>query len=224
MKNIVLNIPHSSINGIFDAKFGKWSKSPFFINDVVKTWTDWYADYLFSTDNDGIKKVVFPYSRFVCDVEKTKDDEIIYTSFDNYRRAISEEERENVLDLWRKHQKELIRSINKDTILIDCHSFSSELRNCDICIGFNNDWSYDEEAVGIIEAAFKNKGYSIKLNELFDYSITPKTDFEYKSVMIEVNKRVYMCEKTLTLNPNIRQWMRWHGAIKEIYGKLTCLN
>ena len=26
-----------------------------------------------------------------------------------------------------------------------------------------------------------------------------------------------MNEKTLSLNPNIRQWMRWNSAIKEIY-------
>ena len=56
MKNIVLNIPHSSINGIYDEKYGKWCKSPLFINNIVNKWTDWYTDYLFSVDNSNIKK------------------------------------------------------------------------------------------------------------------------------------------------------------------------
>lgn len=35
------------------------------------------------------------------------------------------------------------------------------------------------------------------MNTPYSNSITPKTNFEYKSVMIEVNKRVYMNEKNV---------------------------
>ena len=224
MKNIVLNIPHSSINGIYDEKYGKWCKSPLFINNIVNKWTDWYTDYLFSVDNSNIKKVVFPYSRFVCDAERLESDEmekigqgIAYTSFNDYRRTISEEEKERIIGLWKEHQNKLVECIDKDTVLIDCHSFPSELSETDICIGFNDDWSYDENIVEMIKSVFTKKGYSVSMNTPYSNSITPKTNFEYKSVMIEVNKRVYMNEKTLSLNPNIRQWMRWNSAIKEIY-------
>ena len=133
MKNIVLNIPHSSINGIYDEKHGKWCKSPLFINNIVNKWTDWYTDYLFSVDNSNIKKVVFPYSRFVCDAERLESDEmekigqgIAYTSFNDYRRTISEEEKERIIGLWKEHQNKLVECIDKDTVLIDCHSFPSE--------------------------------------------------------------------------------------------------
>ena len=44
MGNIVLNIPHSSINGIFDEEIGGWYENPFFINGPVRDHTDWYTD------------------------------------------------------------------------------------------------------------------------------------------------------------------------------------
>lgn len=227
MKNIVLNIPHSSNYGIFDENFGKWSKSPSFINDVVRQWTDWYTDYLFNADNPEIKKVVFPYSRFVCDAERLENDEmekigqgIVYTTFNGYKRTISEEQKQNAIQLWKNHQKNLIELINEDTILIDCHSFPSEKENVDICIGFNMDWSYNEEVIQLIRNEFKENGYSVKFNKPYSNSITPETGFKYSSVMIEVNKRVYMDEKTLKLNTNPRQWMRWFKTINGIYSKL----
>lgn len=227
MKNIVLNIPHSSTNGIYDEKFGKWSKSPLFINNIVNKWTDWYTDYLFGVDNNKIKKVVFPYSRFVCDAERLENDGmekvgqgIAYEIFNGYKRTITEDEKERIFRLWKEHQNRLIECIDKDTVLIDCHSFPSEMSKSDICIGFNNDWSYDESIVDIIKTEFENMGYSVSINTPYSNSITPKADFEYKSVKIEVNKRVYMNEKTLSLNPNIRQWMRWSSTINKIYDKI----
>lgn len=230
MKNIVLNIPHSANYGIFDEKFGKWSKSPFFINDVVSKWTDWYTDYIFNLSSAKIRKVVFPYSRFVCDAERLENDElekigqgIIYTSFNGYKREISQEQKENVHKLWRQHQTNLIDCIDENTILIDCHSFPSEMANVDICIGFNNDLSYDERIVNIIKSIFEKKGYSVGINFPFSNSITPKTGFEYKSVMIEVNKRVYMNEHTLKLHSNVRQWMRWGSTIDKIYSELESI-
>ena len=230
MRNIVLNIPHSSTNGIYDNKFGKWTKNPLFYNEIVNNWTDWYTDYLFDIDNLNITKVVFPYSRFVCDAERLENDEmekigqgIVYTSFNGHERTINEEEKERVYQLWKEHQDNLIKHINKDTILIDCHSFPSYLSQVEICIGFNNDWSYDENIINIIKTEFENMGYSVTLNCPYSNSITPNTGFEYKSVMIEVNKHIYMDEKTLKMNPNIRQWMRWSNTLKNIYNKLMKL-
>lgn len=228
MKNIVLNIPHSSINGLYDSRFGKWTKNPQFINDIVNKWTDWFTDYLFIENDLNIKSVVFPYSRFVCDVERLENDTmedqgIVYTSFDGYKRDLNNEQIDNIKQLWKSHQENLIKCINKDTILIDCHSFPSEIENVDICIGYNDDWSFDEKIVNIIKTEFETMGYSVALNKPFSNSITPKTNFDYKSVMIEVNKRVYMNENTLTLNPNVRQWMRWSGTLNSIYNNLLNL-
>lgn len=53
MGNIILNIPHSSINGIFDKEIGGWHENPFFINGPVREHTDWFTDMLFTIQ--GIK-------------------------------------------------------------------------------------------------------------------------------------------------------------------------
>jgi N-formylglutamate amidohydrolase len=117
--------------------------------------------------------------------------------------------------------KQLTNFEDKKTILIDCHSFSNTSNSCDICIGFNDDFSYDEEIVNIVVDEFKKSGYSVGINTPYSNSITPKSDVKYKSVMIEVNKRIYMNENTLQLSSNPRQWIRWFNTIDRIYKRIT---
>lgn len=72
MRNIVLNIPRSPINGICNPEYGKWQYNQYFVNDCVARWTDWYTDFLFGplSSHPDVNSVVFPYLRFVYDVEK----------------------------------------------------------------------------------------------------------------------------------------------------------
>ena len=229
LNNIVLNIPHTSINGIFDTTIGRWAHSSFFLNDCVKDWTDWYVDYLFC--NDRATAVVFPYSRFVCDAERLIDDEmekvgqgIIYTEYGIYKRGeLSEEARRILLGIWQSHQDQLAQCINTSTnptILLDCHSFPQRMSHYDICIGYNEDWSYHHKLVAMIRDEFKHSGYSVGINTPFSNSITPKANKPYLSVMIEVNKRIYLNEDILHLNPNVRQAMRWFNTIDRLYQKI----
>ena len=51
-----------------------------------------------------------------------------------------------------------------------------------------------------IKDLFSSHGYKVGINDPYSNSITPKSKFDYKSVMIEVNKRCYMDENTLALN------------------------
>lgn len=50
-KSIVLNVPHASIEGLSDSNWVLGSE--FFSH--VKKWTDWYTDYLFSSNRPCIK-------------------------------------------------------------------------------------------------------------------------------------------------------------------------
>ena len=226
MEKIVLNIPHSSVNGIFDT-YGKWPRNPHFINNCVNKWTDWYTDFLFATTNDKVTAVVFPLSRFVCDVERLYNDPmeqegqgILYRYFGGYSRGVlSSAESNHLLDMRNDHLDKLRNSLTPDSLLIDCHSFPAELHDCDICIGFNDDPSYDEALIKLVKRKFEEMHYSVSLNAPFSNSITPTTGFTYKSLMIEVNKRVYM-EKSGMLNPNSRQWMRWYGCMHRIYNEI----
>ena len=213
---IVLHIPHSSMNG-------------FFVNDCVRELTDWYVDMLFHIEMEGVEEVVFPFSRFVCDVERLPNDEmekigqgIIYTHYRGYKRGLlTEDDRRDIYQLYNAHQEHLRESLSEGALLIDCHSFAdNDYRYADICIGFNEDESYDKGIVNTISAGFKKSGYSVSFNEPYSNSIYPDTGFAYHSVMIEVNKRIYMDNNTLLLNKNARQWMRWYGCLERIYRKL----
>ena len=226
MEKIVLNIPHSSVNGIFD-EYGKWPRNPHFINECVNKWTDWYTDFLFATTNEQVVSVVFPYSRFVCDVERLDNDPmesvgqgIIYRTFGGYSRGIlSTKEREHLLGLRHQHLETLKHHLTPESLLIDCHSFPGTPDDCDICIGFNNDESYDEQMVNLVKTQFEKMHYRVSVNHPYSNSISPSTGFVYKSLMIEVNKHVYMTS-TNQLNPNSRQWMRWFGCMNRIYNAI----
>lgn len=230
MSKIVLNIPHSSTYGIF-GELGKWPKNYDFVNNCVNQLTDTYTDFIFQTNNENVKSFIFPLSRFVCDVERLINDPlenigqgIIYTNYKGYKRGELEETIKNeLISTYVNYLKNIENEIEDGTILIDCHSFTQAKDDePDICIGYNDDWSYDNKIVKIIADEFTNSGYSVKFNYPFSNSITPETEkHNYKSVMIEVNKRVYMDINTLKLNTNPRQWMRWFGCMERIYDKLS---
>ena len=221
-RNIVLNIPHASINGVFDPKFGGWPSNQYFVNNCLNKWTDWYTDFLFAplSGQKDVSTVVFPYSRFVCDAERLENEQgIIYKEFDFHKRnPMNEKQIKETMRLWEQHQKNLKKHIKSpDTVLIDCHSFPSDLYNCDICIGHNDDWSYNEKIVNGIVKIFKSRGYTVEINKPYSNSITPQMPFPYTSIMIEVNKRVYMNEKTLCLEYSALKWTRWAGTLRRIY-------
>ena len=90
-------------------------------------------------------------------------------------------------------------------LLIDCHSFSAlpNLLNAnppdiDICIGYNDDESCpDNDIIGNMVHHFESLGYKVSINEPFSNSKTFAVPVPYHSVMIEVNKRLYMNEYSL---------------------------
>ena len=227
-RNIVLNIPHASINGVFDPQYGGWPCNQYFVNNYINKFTDWYTDFLFLTlsRQKDVSTVVFPYSRFVCDAERLENDPleeigqgIIYKKYGGFERnPMDKKQTKRTMRLWKKHQKILKKEIKSpNTVLIDCHSFPSDMGDCDICIGYNNDWSYNEKIVDGIAKIFKDRGYSVEYNKPYSNSISPKMSFPYTSVLIEVNKRVYMNEKTLKLEYDALKWTRWAGTLKRIY-------
>lgn len=212
--NIVLNIPHCSTCHIFDR--GKWPHNPHFINKVVRRVTDWYTDFIFYSDNPAVQEVVFPYSRLVCDVTGTDEDSILWPAQGGYkRRELSDAERTALLHLYHEHNKTLKNHINEKSILIECHSFTGEEVQCDILVG-TVDWEGNKDIVDMVKHEFEKSGYSVAclFNETFAFEPS------CRSMFIKVNRRVYMDQKLLLLNPNSRQWMRWFGCLNRIYDRL----
>lgn len=100
---------------------------------------------------------------------------------------------EPLLNLWHHHQERLRNNLCPDALLLDYHSFPSELSDIDICIGYNEDWSKpNKETIELAVNLFEDNGYKVGVNEPYSNSETPDCSFLYQSMMLEVNKKVYM--------------------------------
>lgn len=208
---IVLNEPHASMEGLYDADKSFWDIDAGFLNDVVIKWTDWHTDYLFHGLKDSrITTVRFPYSRFIVDAERLWNDPmedigqgIVYKTFDSYHREIPEAYEQKLLDLWHWHQDRLRNALQKDALLLDCHSFPEELSDVDICIGYNEDWSKpSQETIEMVVNHFMDYGYKVGVNYPYSNSETPDCDFGYHSLMLEVNKKAYLKSGSICLINN----------------------
>lgn len=227
-KRIVLNEPHASIEGLYDSNLSFWKIDERFINKVVLKWTDWHTDYLFhGFCNNRIKTVRFPYSRFIVDAERLWDDPlesegqgIIYRQFYGYHRNVPESSEHLLLSLWQWHQERLRKNLRPDALLLDCHSFPSELGDVDICIGYNEDWSKPcKETIELAVNLFEENGYTVGINYPYSNSETPDCPFPYQSMMLEINKKAYMEDESL----NIRTTVEYKKNVHELVGHLLAL-
>ena len=201
--NIVLNIPHSRPTG---AEFVPYENPEQLVADVNR-WTDWYTDQVFAPDRNiapWVNVNLFRYSRFLVDVERLDGDAleasgegIIYTNFKGNRRPVSKTESKLLLSLYRQYINSF--RIPSGSLLIDCHSFPSDLApDVDVCIGFNDDRSMPKaDDIFVAVNLFREHGLKVSLNEPYSNSLTPVEPIRYKSIMIELNKRIYMDEKRI---------------------------
>ena len=214
-KRIVLNEPHASVEGLYDDQLSGWSIDDRFINDVVFRLTDWHTDYLFhGYRHPDIKTVRFPFSRFIVDAERLWNDPmerigqgIIYRHFDGYRRQVPGLNEARLLQLWGGHQQKLKDNLCEGALLLDCHSFPEDMGDVDVCIGFNEDWSKpDKELLEYAVNIFEENGYSVGINYPYSNSEAPECRFGYQSMMLEVNKRVYLERRSLYLKTHCDKW------------------
>jgi N-formylglutamate amidohydrolase len=213
-RNILLHIPHSSTS--FPEESGYTFED---LNADEQLLIDYYTDELFLPEQPSAKidSVVFPYCRLYCDVERLINDPLEKEGLGiSYRRRTDNPAQQpssfstlqSAFPLYADHHslvaKKLV-SMGDGTLLIDCHSFSSipnmlnsNPPDIDICIGYNDDETRPDNAVlGVIVRHFTSLGYKVGINTPFSNSKTFSVPVKYSSVMIEVNKRLYMDERTL---------------------------
>ena len=117
-----------------------------------------------------------------------------------YSRMIPHAYEEQLLNLWLTHQERLKSNLCPNALLLDCHSFPSELSDVEICIGYNEDWSKpNKDTIELAVNLFEDYGYKVGINEPYSNSETPDCPFTYQSMMLEVNKKVYMEDGSLQL-------------------------
>ena len=108
--------------------------------------------------------------------------------------------------------------LNEHSLLIDCHSFPSGLSDVDVCIGVNDDWSRPSDfLVELVLEFFKQNGYKVELNTPYSNTIAPPMNFRYDSIMIGLNKRIYLNEDTLELHNSVD---RLRSSLNTLYGVL----
>ena len=213
----------------------------------VYQYCDLYTDELFDDLFNIFGGVKSSYSRLFFDPERFGDDEAEEMHKKHrlgwfYENAILEKK-----PLRKRDKKAAVRSyfdahhdeLNKKTeeklslhgkcTVIDCHSFSNErywfhdphLVLPDICIGFEED-HVDQELVEIIKEEFAE--YNISINTPYAGSLVPTDywgkDFRVKSVMIEINKRLYLEADNTTKSASFHTIK---GKLNNILRKLASL-
>jgi len=214
INSFLLHIPHSST---FIPNFKGFIMDKVYEN--MSLLTDLATDQIF--DVPQLEKIVTPFSRLFCDVERFEDESepmfsigrgFFYTNgYDGSElRSLDAEWKEKVYrDYYLKHH-ELFFTKAKTKLesygvvhIIDCHSFNEHLSiysnekqvSPDICIG-TDAFHTPNYLLNYTVNYFQNLGYSVELNYPYAGCIIPKPYFKVnrnvKGIMIEINKRLYM--------------------------------
>ena len=230
LNKYIIHIPHASLEILPKFKeqlmvsYSYFQKENIFISDYL-------IDKFVPENFNNIIK--FKYSRMLCDVERYLDDDkeemskygmgVLYTKDSNGREFVKHEENESwIINIYKRHHKELDNKIeevlnNKNKcFIIDLHSFSDEFvykmfkkdNNPDICIGINKS-NYDPVLVVKTISHFKKFGYSVRINYPYSGSIISNRYPKVKSMMIEINKRVYL--------NNLKKYNEFYNCMMEYY-------
>jgi len=217
---LVVHVPHASL------KIPDEYRSSLLLNDdelareLIQS-TDAYCDELFETPL-GVM-VTAEYSRFVCDVERFRDDEMepcakkgngfFYTHTYRGKHIRNEDpslKMKTLTQIYDVHHKRLTEEVEKvlseceKCLIIDGHSFWDDplLGNdfCDFDIGTDAYHTPDYLAGAAVDF-FRGSGFSVELNKPFAGSIVPMKFYgkekRVASIMIEVNRRLYLKHDTM---------------------------
>ncbi len=186
---------------------------------------------------DDIPVISFAVSRLLCDVERFIGSEEVMEHYGMgfcYDRVydgrtiknVTPEIREKTLAYYTAHHKRLDAAVSgrNSILLIDLHSFTEELvmpdRKSlpmpDICIGADDSYT----PMSLVEKAlrlFSEAGFTVALNYPYAGSMVPnavlsgKTECDFSTLMIEINRSIFFTEDRLTGQRNaaaIRRAMR----------------
>ena len=162
----------------------------------------------------------------------------VYThSSSKNRIRFDNHDRQTVLEqFYKPHHEAFNQLVNQSlsshdqAIIIDCHSFPSQKRWYepgyeddrilpDICIGTDSChtpiWLAD-----LMASFFAERGYSVELDYPFSGSITPLEHYSKSqnvlSVMIEINRKLYMDEHTFQKNDGFNRILEDIGCLGDI--------
>ena len=222
---IVCSVPHSGtdVPGDFIRDFVLSEEElRFEVNYMADSYTDsLYSEllYISSFIKSTISRIVVDIERFENEIDEPMSKvgmSAFYTqtSKGGALRSIPAEKREVLKKIYDEYHDAFTQLVgfsltkNNRAIIVDCHSFPSVPREYepergdnrpDICIG-SDEYHTPKELVAILKSNFEELGYSVKINSPFAGTIVPlkyyQKDERVSSVMIEVNRKLYMNEET----------------------------
>ncbi|MCP4093584.1 MAG: N-formylglutamate amidohydrolase [Planctomycetes bacterium] len=179
------------------------------IEDVHDVGTDFTRDFRKGVfGHEFATSVVFPYSRYLVDVERFEDEAIHEQCFHGrpLRKRPSDEERERLLNTYyRPHHERLTNAVDHaldnygKCLIVDCHSYPVEpfpFENVEacrpmLCIGAD-DFHTPPEIVESLQKEAREQEISCAVNSPFSGALTPlkhyRRDHRVKSVMIELRR------------------------------------
>ncbi len=225
---MILHIPHSSTT-IPDALREQFVLSDDELTAESVLMTDAFTDELFAVPaatevRFSFSRLLVDVERFPDDSEEPMSKVgmgAIYTRTANgrpLRRQLHQEERQSLMNCYETHHRTLLEAVERElaltgqALIIDCHSFPNHPLPCDrnqatprpdFCIGLDS-LHTPAALTQSIERALKEMGYSVGLNEPYAGTMVPlayyQKDSRVASIMIEVNRALYMHEATGTKN------------------------
>ena len=218
-KPYVINLPHCGLE-IPEEYKSDYFLSEKELEDNIYQYADLYTDELFDPLYERFGGVKNKYSRLFFDPERFFDDDQEKMSESGlgwfYEKAILEnvplrntKNKTKISQYYIDYNKQLSDKVQEKLNLygkctiIDCHSFSNErywfhdkdTELPDICIGYDEE-HVDMTVVDLIKEFFD--GYDISINSPYSGSIVPEEHYKksenVKSVMLEINKRLYLNE------------------------------
>ena len=220
--NVILHIPHSSIN------IPSWANYTIDPMNEINLLTDWGTDKIFNIQ--PYEQIVFPFNRVFCDVERFVENEpmeklgmgFYYTHTDDGELLRTDIDKDSVLELYNTHHNTLTDKVESMLseyglcLIVDCHSFSDKPFNRDtnqqenrpdICIGTTSK-NTDAELIQDYIDVFTSYGYSVEVNSPYEGSMIPLKyvgDERVQSIMIEVNRKLYMSDESTVIDSEIEK-------------------
>lgn len=222
---VVCNIPHSStkVPSEFQDDYALSFEE---VRQEAFSMADLYTEELFEELVRVSSCVQSTLARIVVDIERFPDEKeepmstvgmsafYTLTRTGKLLRNISDERKvvlQKIYDEYHTMFTEVVATslaTHNTAIIVDCHSFPSvprqyeldqETDRPDICLGVDS-YHTPQKLIDILRTNFEKEGYSVKINSPFSGTIVPlsfyKKESRVLSVMIEVNRSLYMNEET----------------------------
>jgi N-formylglutamate amidohydrolase len=233
---MILHIPHSS-RIIPEELRGQFVLSDLQLEGELTRTTDAYVDELFSLAGTRavafpLSRLVVDVERFRSDDQEEMSRVgmgMVYTRTADgqcLRRGISPGERASLERLYDEHHQALESAVEEElerlgrALIVDCHSFPDQPLPCDrdrsaprpdLCVG-TNPFHTPTVLAGTVVRKARELGYRTMTNSPYSGALVPMAfygkDQRVSSVMIEVNRRLYMDEALGDKTPGF-------GKIKE---------